>query len=63
MTTKRSFWLYEKLSFTCLRCEQGCKNEKLVITKFPIFGKRQTLVFVVVRTGELKQNDVFASHV
>ena len=46
MTTKRGFWLYEKLSFTCLRCEQGCKNEKVVITKFPIFGKRQTLVFV-----------------
>ena len=37
MTTKCSFWLYEKLSFTCVRCEQGCKNEKLVITKFSNF--------------------------
>ena len=67
------------------RCEQGCKNEKLVITvtknyfvnmtnivpdtnkaaktknwwlqNFQIFCKRQTLFFVVVRTGS--QTDTF----
>ena len=36
-------------NFACLRYEQGFKNEKLVITNFQIFCKRQTLIFVVLR--------------
>ena len=39
-----------KKNFACLRYEQGFKNEKLVITNFQIFCKRQTLFFVVLRT-------------
>ena len=30
---------------TCLRCEQGCKNEKLVTTKFSNFLQTPTLFF------------------
>ena len=37
--------------------------QKRKIGDYKISNFWQTLVFVVVRTGELKQNDVFASHV
>ena len=35
-------------SFGRLRSEQGCRDEKLVITTFSNFCKRQTLFLVVV---------------
>ena len=32
-------------------CEQDYENKKLVITKFYFFCKRETQIFVLVRTG------------
>ena len=44
--------LFREHDQRCPRCEQGCKNEKLVTTKiFKSVCQRQTLFFVVVRTG------------
>ena len=54
---QEKFLLADTKNFACLRCEQGCKNQTLVITNFPIFGKRQTLFFVVVRTGLSEGDD------
>ena len=37
--------------FACLRCEQGCKNKRLVMKSFQIFCKRQIPFLIVVWTG------------
>ena len=50
--------------FACFGCEQGCKNKMLVVTKFSLlfFCKRQTLFFVVVRTGPMVMIFTFVNH-
>ena len=37
--------------FACLRCEQGCKNRKLVMKNFHIFCKHRTPFLVAVWIG------------
>ena len=46
--------------FACLRCQQGCKNKKLVIKNFQIFCKcHWTPFLVVVWTGPMSKLDLY----